>query len=449
VAAFRFVRVRLGALVSVAALAVSEFLTACSSGGSPAAPISNPTAAPAPGIASLKIALSNPSPAAGTAATSAVTVTAFDANGKQIGGSASYNVPIELSVEDPERSGAVSLSTSSLLAPGSGATLKYDGRNVFSANVVAQAAGVKSVAATFAPKPVIVSLPLPRGASPGWIAAGPDGNLWFTDHGMNAVGKSTPAGAVTEFPLPTPNSQPQGIVAATDGRLWFAEFNNSAIGAITPSGRISEFPEGPSGAQTFPFLITDRTDDGDVWFSFQQPQAIGYQSLTVPANNGGGTTGGSGVYGIAAVPGGDIYFTESDSDDIGRSKLINPFEHLALAAGSTPEQMVLGSDGNLWFTENGTSKIGRVSPKSFTLTGEFATVTPNAGPVGIAVGKDGGLWFTERSVGRIGHVTLAGAVTEYAVPGENVSPGITAAADGTIWFCEFPGGTGKLGKISY
>jgi streptogramin lyase len=432
-------------------------LAACSSGGSPAAPIPNPTASPVAAIASLKIALSNPSPAAGTAATSAVTVTAFDEHGDRIGGSANYGVPIELSIVDPERSGALSLSTSSLAAPGSAATLTYDGRNLFSAYVVARAAGAKAVGATFSPTPVFVAIPLPPGALPLWIAAGPDGNLWFTDSRNNAVGRSTPSGAITEFALPTRNAYPQGIVAATDGRLWFTETNNSSVGAITTAGRISEFREGPpepGAGGVSPFLITDRADDGEVWFSISDPNAIGYQSVTVPGIMGGGTTLEGAVYGIAAVPGGDVYFTEmgagpvNGSDDIGRTKQIGPpFEHLALAPGATPQQIVLGPDGNLWFTENGTSKIGRVSPASFTVTGEFATLTPNAGPVGITAGRDGGLWFTEQTANRIGHVTLAGAVSEYAVPGQNLRLlGITAAVDGTIWVCE---SSGRLGKLYY
>src|SRR5439155_25862858 len=32
------------------------------------------------------------------------------------------------------------------------------------------------------------------------IAAGPDGNLWFTEPAPNRIGRITPAGVVTEFP---------------------------------------------------------------------------------------------------------------------------------------------------------------------------------------------------------------------------------------------------------
>src|SRR3954469_8907745 len=37
------------------------------------------------------------------------------------------------------------------------------------------------------------------GATPYGIAAGPDGNLWFTEFNGNRVARITPAGVVTEF----------------------------------------------------------------------------------------------------------------------------------------------------------------------------------------------------------------------------------------------------------
>ena len=35
------------------------------------------------------------------------------------------------------------------------------------------------------------------------ISAGPDGNVWFTVRGANKIGRITPSGRVTEFPIPT------------------------------------------------------------------------------------------------------------------------------------------------------------------------------------------------------------------------------------------------------
>jgi virginiamycin B lyase len=53
--------------------------------------------------------------------------------------------------------------------------------------------------------------------------------------GANRIGRITPVGAVTEFPLPTAGSAPVGITAGPDGNLWFAEQAGNRIGRITPA----------------------------------------------------------------------------------------------------------------------------------------------------------------------------------------------------------------------
>ena len=73
------------------------------------------------------------------------------------------------------------------------------------------------------------------------IAAGPDGALWFTEYGGNKIGRITPGGALSEFPLAA-GSHPYGIAAGPDGALWFTEYSGDKIGRITPGGALSEFP---------------------------------------------------------------------------------------------------------------------------------------------------------------------------------------------------------------
>src|ERR1700761_2057853 len=75
------------------------------------------------------------------------------------------------------------------------------------------------------------------------IAAGPDGNLWFTEAQANQIGRITPAGDVTEFSAGiSPASGPDGIVAGPDGNLWFTEATGNRIGRITAAGVVTEFP---------------------------------------------------------------------------------------------------------------------------------------------------------------------------------------------------------------
>jgi virginiamycin B lyase len=64
---------------------------------------------------------------------------------------------------------------------------------------------------------------------PAGLAAGPDGNLWFTGGFESKVGRITTSGSVTEFPSVGGFG---GITAGPDGNLWFTEFA-SKIGRVT------------------------------------------------------------------------------------------------------------------------------------------------------------------------------------------------------------------------
>ncbi|MFF9013421.1 hypothetical protein ACF09C_10705 [Streptomyces sp. NPDC014870] len=79
----------------------------------------------------------------------------------------------------------------------------------------------------------ITEYPLPQANSfPQGIAAGPDGNLWFTETDGDRVGRITTAGAITEYATPTANSSPRGIAAGPDANMWFAENQVNQIGKI-------------------------------------------------------------------------------------------------------------------------------------------------------------------------------------------------------------------------
>ena len=78
---------------------------------------------------------------------------------------------------------------------------------------------------------LIVEYPLPEETSPPHnIAAGPDGNIWFTH--ANAVGRITPTGVITEFPTPSGFGGLEGITTWPDGNLWFAERVANKIGKM-------------------------------------------------------------------------------------------------------------------------------------------------------------------------------------------------------------------------
>src|SRR5260370_30501684 len=106
--------------------------------------------------------------------------------------------------------------------------------------------------------------PIPTGASsPITITPGPDGALWFTEALSNKIARITPAGAITEFSLPTNipgffvdgNNRPCAITRGPDRALWYTGFATNLIGRITTAAAITEFPI-PTG--TSPFTIATR-----------------------------------------------------------------------------------------------------------------------------------------------------------------------------------------------
>ena len=83
----------------------------------------------------------------------------------------------------------------------------------------------------------------PQVHGPNGIAAGPDGNMWFTEGRGNRIGRITPAGVITEFSGGLSRaSSPEMITAGPDGNMWVTEEFGNHIGRITPAGVVSEFP---------------------------------------------------------------------------------------------------------------------------------------------------------------------------------------------------------------
>lgn len=102
----------------------------------------------------------------------------------------------------------------------------------------------------------------------GLISGGPDGALWFTDRGHNAIGRIDSMGKVTEYPIPTRDSGVLGIVLAADGKLWFTETNADKIGRIDSQGRIVEFTLPTKNAQPMAIVANPpgaKCDPNVVW----------------------------------------------------------------------------------------------------------------------------------------------------------------------------------------
>jgi streptogramin lyase len=282
--------------------------------------------------------------------------------------------------------------------------------------------------------------------SPDWVAplqirAGSDGNLWYSDSGY--VGRISPTtGTVTEFPIDGQNYA-NWITEGPGGNIWFAQpaDGGSTIGKITPDGTITQFPLPDAGeniSSQNPTAITDGPD-GNLWF-INDSNDIGYMTptgivLELPMDYP------ESPYKITAGNDGNLWFTDPGANSIGRITTLGVVTEFPLPSDhSGPDAIIAGPDGNVWFTEIG--KVGKIDP-SGNIT-EFTTPTQTSGFPDITVGSDGALWFVEDDVDQIGRVSTAGVVTEYPLPQTPANnPGfhgiadhpvtIASGADGRLW----------------
>lgn len=158
---------------------------------------------------------------------------------------------------------------------------------------------------------------------------------------------------------------------------------------------------------------------------------------------------GSNPFAITAGPDGNLWYTELGGNRIGRLTPSGVFTEFAIpGADGFPTDITAAGDGNLWFVEYGEffgSAIWRITP-----AGVVTRIVEVDGSLnGIAVGPDGHVWSTRpgTSANAIIRITMAGSVTDFPIPTAGAVPtDITAGPDGNLWFTER--GTNKIGRIT-
>jgi virginiamycin B lyase len=277
------------------------------------------------------------------------------------------------------------------------------------------------------------------------------------------LGLPAAAGAVvaTEITDPTPNATPSGLAAADAGVTWFTDPGNDRIGRLSAGNAIQGFAAAPAGEAAVTPLRIAVGPDGALWYTAQQG---GFGRIT---SDGVVTRYFSrlalGATGITAGPDGAMWFTQPSQDRIGRITAPTDAEVAAGAtrgtvavyaadAGGAPNDIELGGDGALWFTQPGTGTLGRAVPSATPSQGPTITTvavpTPGSAPSRLTTGPDGRIWFSAPGSRRIGRIGTNGLVVEMPLPAEVGTPGdVAPAPDGALWFVESGGARDALGRI--
>jgi streptogramin lyase len=167
-------------------------------------------------------------------------------------------------------------------------------------------------------------------------------------------------GKITEFTVPSPNTEPAGMTAGPSDTLWFVE---------NVGNRIVEFD------------IRSST----------------FLEYRIPTRN-------SAPVRVAADGAGNLWFTESNPGQIGEFTIATRtfHEYPIPTPGSSPFEVIV-SDTGVWFTEETGGRIGNLSNGTVT---EYVIPTRPSEPLGILPGAAGTMWFRGvlRAQGRkVGH----------------------------------------------
>ena len=147
-----------------------------------------------------------------------------------------------------------------------------------------------------------------------------------------------------------------------------------------------------------------------------------------------------------------MWFFDYETHNLGRITTTGSVTWFQVPGGG---EIVAGPDGNLWMTAflgfGQQDWILRITPSGQVTKFPASANTPGegSGPTGITVGPDGNLWFTESIARRIGRMTPQGHLTEFTVPGVDLSLGdIVTGPDGNLWFTESADDQYSIGRIT-
>ena len=252
-----------------------------------------------------------------------------------------------------------------------------------------------------------------------------------------SAAQAAPVGALKQFRVPTADTEPRSITNGSDGNRWFVEGNNDsvlqspAIGRITPAGDITEFPVNCSFCSLSDIV---QGPDGILYFSSNDPilgriTTSGVFLEPIPMPNS------AALAGDLAVHGDDIWITDFNNDSLWRYNITaGQFTQFPLQI--QPSDVAIDSAGSAWFTAPFNNSVNRLNPATGTV--ESFPVPDGLSPRQITIATDGQIWFTSRfvpqGVGRLNPTT--GVVTTFPTPNNPGPEGIAASPDGSIWFTQ-------------
>jgi virginiamycin B lyase len=230
-----------------------------------------------------------------------------------------------------------------------------------------------------------------------------------------------PALAVTgtfrEFPLPQSDSEVMRPAIDHQGRVWFGAMGQNALVVFGPHTQTFRYMTPPHGHHGI--MGVQVAPDDTIWFAEQFANYLGHYFPT------------TGHYQLYLLP----WLTIPDPAHAGQT----------LSRPRAPNELVLDTHGDVWFTEFNADSLGRLDPRSGHMHHYPLSAKPSMQtlyPYGVTIDAQGMVWFTESGSNQLGRLDpTTGRVQRFAVPDRHaLLMEIASDGQGTIWVTSFTPG---------
>ena len=240
---------------------------------------------------------------------------------------------------------------------------------------------------------------VPKGAHPHDVAADPadGGPVWYTAQHQGALGRLDPRTGKTEHIALGEGSRPHGVILGPEGGVWITDSGLNAIVRVDPATRaVKRYPlpiQGNANLNTAAFDAKGR-----LWFTGQ----AGYHGRVDPKSGkveAWKSPRGRGPYGITATPKGEVYYASLAGHHIarvdtrtGQATPIDP-----PTAGQGARRVWSDSRGRVWVSEWMSGQVSVYDPRARPADAWRAWKLPGLKPQAYSVWVDEAddIWLTD------------------------------------------------------
>jgi virginiamycin B lyase len=166
-------------------------------------------------------------------------------------------------------------------------------------------------------KVAMQTFPVLAGAGPHDVYPAPDGTVWFTAQSAGKLGRLDPRTGKSDLIALGPGAAPHGVIVGPDGAPWVTEGGQNAIARVDPATRATKLYPLPKERRHANLNTASFDRQGVLWFTGQNgiygrldPKTGAMAVFDAPR--------GTGPYGIATTPDGQVFFASLAGNYLGQ-----------------------------------------------------------------------------------------------------------------------------------